>query len=212
MESHHCVGVAVSEGTNPSGPYQPVDQPLACPVQYGGAIDPSPFRDHDGKLYVVYKADGNSVGHGGDCNNGNPPLVPTPILLQELENDGVTPIGDPVQILDRTPNDGPLVEAPRIIRTSGGVYFLSFSSHCFSSPQYNVKYATSTFVKGPYDRASMPLLQTGDYGLTSPGGASISRDGTKMVFHANCPTGRCMYATAVEITGTTIEITPLECN
>lgn len=207
--SHHCIGVAVSNGTSPLGPYNPEDHPLACPRKEGGAIDPSPFRDVDGKLYVTYKVDGNSIGHGGNCNNGIAPLVNTPIMLQEMESDGVTPVGDPIKILDITPSDGPLVEAPRIIRTKEGIYVLTFSSHCDISPQYNVKYATSTSVKGPYQRASRPLLQTGDYNLVSPGGASISRDGTKMVFHANCGIYRCMYASAVNVTHTTIDFVAL---
>ena len=65
----------------------------------GDAIGPPPFQDSNGKLYV-YKVDGNSIGHGGDCNNGIEPLVPVPIMLQELEDDGATSAGDPVQILD----------------------------------------------------------------------------------------------------------------
>ncbi|KAI9929964.1 hypothetical protein AWENTII_003584 [Aspergillus wentii] len=199
-QPHHCVGVAVSEGTSPIGPYTPEKKPLACPMEYGGAIDPSPFRDADGKFYVSYKADGNSVGHGGDCNNAKKPLVSVPIMLQELENDGVTPVGDPVQILDIDESDGPLVEAPNIIRAEQGIYYLFFSSHCFTSPGYNVKYAHSTSLKGPYKRADRPLLRTGDFGLESPGGATVSHDGTRMVFHANCDLiFRCMYAAAINI-------------
>lgn len=198
-EPHHCVGVAVSNNTSPLGPYHPHETPLACPREFGGAIDPSPFRDVDGKLYVTYKADGNSVGHGGNCNNGKKPLVSVPIMLQELESDGVTPVRNPVKILDITESDGPLVEAPDIIRTEQGVYYLFFSSHCWTSPQYNVKYAHSLSIKGPYVRAPRPLLQTGDFNLTSPGGATVSPDGTKMVFHANCATGRCMFVAGIDI-------------
>jgi beta-xylosidase len=197
--AHHCIGVSVSEGEDPTGPFTPQDKPFACPHEYGGAIDPAPLRDVDGTLYVTYKGDGNSVGHGGNCNNGKYPVVETPIYLQKLESDGITPKGDPVVIFYNDATDGPLVEAPRLVRTSTGIYYLTFSSHCFTSPQYNVKYATATHVNGPYTRASTPLLKTGDYGLVSPGGASISEDGTKMVFHANCKTGRCMFASAVNL-------------
>ncbi|PYH48956.1 glycoside hydrolase family 43 protein [Aspergillus saccharolyticus JOP 1030-1] len=196
---HHCVGVAVSNGTNPAGPFMPQSKPLACPRNQGGAIDPSPFRDVDGKLYVVYKADANSIGHGGDCNNGKKPVLAVPILLQELEADGVTPVGNPVQILQNDKSDGPLVEAPNILRTPQGIYYLFFSSHCFTSPKYNVKYAYATSLKGPYTRANRPLLKTGDFDLISPGGATVSRDGTKMVFHANCGKLRCLYAAAITI-------------
>ncbi|PLB45864.1 Arabinanase/levansucrase/invertase [Aspergillus steynii IBT 23096] len=198
---HHCIGAAVSESKDPLGPYSPRQEPLACPRDQGGAIDPSPFRDADGKLYVVYKVDGNSIGHGGDCNNGIEPLVPVPIMLQELEDDGVTSVGDPVQILMNEKSDGPLVEAPNIVRTEDGVYYLFFSSHCFTSPKYDVKYAHSTSLKGPYTRAARALLKKGDFGLESPGGATVSPDGTRMVFHANCESSRrCMYVAGINIT------------
>ncbi|PWY90898.1 Arabinanase/levansucrase/invertase [Aspergillus heteromorphus CBS 117.55] len=196
---HHCIGAAVSNGTSPLGPYIPRNESLACPRDQGGAIDPSPFRDIDGKFYVVYKVDGNSIGHGGNCNNGKKPIVPTPIMLQELENDGVTPTGDPVQILTNEKVDGPLVEAPNIIRSDEGVYYLFFSSHCFTSSKYNVKYAYSTSLRGPYTRAERALFQSGDFGLKSPGGATVSPNGTQMVFHANCGKYRCMYAAAINI-------------
>ncbi|KAL5357563.1 glycosyl hydrolase [Aspergillus floccosus] len=207
---HHCVGAAVSTAEDPIGPYVPEEKPLACPREYGGAIDPSPFRDTDGKLYVVYKADGNSIGHGGECNNGKKPIVTVPIMLQELEDDGITPVGDPLQILKNEESDGPLVEAPNLIYTQG-LYYLFFSSHCFTSPEYDVKYAYSTSLNGPYVRAARPLLKSGDFGLKSPGGATVSRDGTKIVFHADCKTSwRCMFAAAIDISvNSTITFTSL---
>ncbi|KAJ5948824.1 Glycoside hydrolase family 43 [Penicillium verhagenii] len=196
---HHCIGAAVSNGTDPVGPYTPVNETFACPHKYGGAIDPSPFRDADGKLYVVYKGDGNSAGSGGACGNSNSPKKPVPIFLQEVESDGLTKVGDPVIILDINKTDGPLVEAPNLIRPDNGTYYLSFSSHCFTSLGYNVKYAHSKSIKGPYTRADRPLLQTDDFGLKAPGGATISPDGKRMVFHANCDGWRCMYAAALDI-------------
>lgn len=76
----------------------------------------------------------------------------------------------PVKILDITKSDGPLVGAPNIIRTDQGIYYLFFSSHCYTSPQYNVKYAHAKSLRGSYFRASRPLLRTGDFGLLSPRG------------------------------------------
>ena len=196
---HHCIGAAVSNGTDPMGPYIPLNEPLACPHEYGGAIDPSPFRDTDGKLYVVYKGDGNSVGSGGFCGNSNLPRKSVPIFLQELQSDGITKVGEPVIILDINKTDGPLVEAPDIIRVDNGTYYLFFSSHCFTSLGYNVKYAHAKSIKGPYTRADRPLLQTDDFGLKAPGGATISPSGDRMVFHANCDGWRCMYAAAIDL-------------
>jgi hypothetical protein len=76
-KASHCVGAAVSQGTDPSGPYIPLESKFACPLDKGGAIDPAGFQDKDGQNYVVYKVDGNNIGHGGNCNNGVEPLVPT---------------------------------------------------------------------------------------------------------------------------------------
>ena len=150
-------------------------------------------------MYVVYKGDGNSVGHGGYCGNSIKPLVSVPILLQELDTDGISKVGESVTILDINDTDGPLVEAPDIVRLDDGTYYLFFSSHCFTSLGYNVKYAHSKSLKGPYTRAARPLLQTGDFDLKAPGGATVSPDGSKMVFHANCGSWRCMYAAAIDI-------------
>ena len=175
---------------------------MACHLDDGGAIDSSGFIEPDGTPYVLYKVDGNSIGNGGDCNNGVNPLVSTPILLQKLDEDQVTTDGEPVQILDRDESDGPLIEAPHLVKSKEGIYFLFFSSHCFTSPRYNVNYATASKIEGPYIRASKPLLQTGDFGLLSPGGATVSADGTKILFHGNCTERRCMYAGDVVLNGT----------
>lgn len=198
----HCIGTATSN--SPDGPFIPAATPLACNIGQGGSIDPSGFQDVDGRRFVTYKIDGNSLGHGGDCFNSVKPLVSTPIMLQEVEADGVNPTGKAVQILDRDDSDGPLVEAPNIIRTAEGVYILFHSSHCFTSLQYDVRYATATNVMGPYTKNPTPLLTTGDYSLQAPGGATITKDGTKMVFHADCPAGRCMYERNIQISRTTV--------
>ncbi|KUI65096.1 putative arabinan endo-1,5-alpha-L-arabinosidase C [Cytospora mali] len=185
--SHHCVGIATSSKIE--GPYTPHNSPVICPdiASTGGAIDSSSFYDQvNNKRYIVYKEDGNSVGNGGDCNNGIAPIHSTPIMLQEMNvNDWTTPVGSPVEILDRTDNDGPLIEAPNIIGTADGYYILFYSSHCFTDPKYDVKYATSKSITGPYERKG-ELLATGDYGLNSPGGATATPQGNVLLFHANC--------------------------
>ncbi|KAK2019492.1 glycosyl hydrolase family 43 protein [Colletotrichum eremochloae] len=199
----HCIGVGIAK--NVTGPYVAMDKPWVCPLSQGGAIDASGFYDEPSKKhYVLYKVDGNSIGNGGDCNNGVPPLVDTPIMMQEVGADGYTKVGDPVQVLGRTDADGPLVEAPNLVRTSDGLYILFFSSFCFNSDKYNVNYATSKSLKGPYQRAPRMLLQTGDFNLTAPGGATSVVGGGQMVFHGDCGgvgLTRCMYQTVYSITG-----------
>ena len=185
-ESKHCVGVATSEVVQ--GPYVSSTQPLACPLDQGGAIDPAGFADADGTRYVVYKVDGNSLGGGGACGNGDYSHG-TPIMLQKLKADGVTPVGNPVQILDRDDGDGPLIEAPSLVY-SNGQYVLFFSSNCYNGDLYDTSYATADNVAGPYTKAvapNAPLLVTGGDGgkLYSPGGAMIGPDGRSMVFHSD---------------------------
>ncbi|ROW11634.1 hypothetical protein VPNG_05601 [Cytospora leucostoma] len=197
---HHCIGVATADRI--TGPWTADDEPMICDIARGGSIDPSGFLDEaTGRRYVVYKVDGNSIGKGGDCNNGIEPKQPTPLMLQEVARDGTTRIGSAVQLLDRIDEDGPLVEAPNLIRAGDGSYVLFFSSHCFTSPAYDVKYATSNSITGPYVRPSGSLFRTGYYSLTSPGGATSIQQGGLMVLHGNCPAGRCMYMAKFAVTG-----------
>lgn len=181
----HCLGVATSQTI--MGPYTPLEQPWACPDPntIGGAIDPDGFFDvSTGKRYVTYKVDGNSIGHGGSCNNAIAPQVPTPIMLQEVGPDGITNIGGPIQILDRDDSDGPLIEAPALHRSEEGIYFLFFSSNCFTTPLYDTSYATATNIAGPYTKTSRPLLITGDGPeLVGPGGLDVVHGGQMVLFH-----------------------------
>ena len=124
--------------------------------------------------------------------------MPTAIMLQEVDtNDGTTPIGDPVQILDRGSADGPLVEAPSLVRVadassaSGWLYILFFSSNCYSGGLYDTSYATSAngIRNGgqDYAKAAKSLLVTGnlDGKLYSPGGLTVGPDAKRVLFHAD---------------------------
>jgi beta-xylosidase len=207
----HCVGAALSP--NVTGPYAPQADPIVCDFERGSVIDPAGFRHSNGTYYVVYKVDG--IDHGGNCNNGKPPFAPTPIMLQRLGTDVMTPEGPAVQILDRDDSDGPLVEAPSLIEINNK-FVLFFSSNCFNGPFYDTSCAYADSVTGPYTKirgneqpsgVTAPLLKTGSYSLSSPGGWTISKDGTKAVFHANrngqnTNDGRAMYIANVTIEST----------
>lgn len=204
----HCLGAATSDSI--TGPYKPSSDSLACPLDKGGAIDAAGFKDSDGTFYVVYKIDGNSL-------NGDGTTHPTPIMLQKLQADAVTPDGDAVQILDRDDNDGPLVEAPSLFK-SGDKYFLSFSSNMYNTKKYDVSYATADAVGGPYTKAhapDAPLLVSGDPsnvgGLAGPGGADFREDGKGILFHAfnngeNLDEGRGVWAANINFDGGVIHV------
>lgn len=168
----HCIGAAIADDVQ--GPYIPLEVPLICPK--GGAIDPAGFLDRPtGRRYILYKVDGNSLGKGGSCNNDVSPRRSTPIMIQEVDSIvGITLIGDPVKLLDRGKANGPLIEAPALYQSSEGIYFLFFSSNCYTTPLYDTSYATSTKLFGPYTKASQPLIMSGSAnGLVGPGGLDI---------------------------------------
>ncbi|KAK4127951.1 glycoside hydrolase family 43 protein [Parathielavia appendiculata] len=92
---YHCIGAAKSS-RGILGPYDPLPQPVICPLHAGGAIDPAALRGPaTGRRYLLYKVNGNSMGRREECNNGVAPFMRTPIVLQEVNaTDGVTAVGD----------------------------------------------------------------------------------------------------------------------
>lgn len=186
--SQHCIGAATSPTIQ--GPYTPAEVPLFCNLAAGGAIDPNAFVDPVSRTqWVVYKVDGNSVGHGGLCKNSVAPIVPTPILLQQVSaEDGVTLIGPSYELVVNSASDGPAVEAPALVYTaSSKTYTLFYSSGCYTNSAYKVRYATAQSLTGPYYTNPDPLLVTGDTPahIYIPGGVDVSPDGSRMVFQGD---------------------------
>ena len=127
-------------------------------------------------------------------------------MLQRVrKDDGVTKIGGATAILHLGPHDGPLIEAPSLFYKHG-VYFLFFSSNCFSTDLYDISYATATNIDGQYVKASVPLMQTKDGKVKAPGGADVNRSGSLIAFHGTVGTNvpgklvRNMY-TAIAVNG-----------
>ncbi|KIW68506.1 hypothetical protein PV04_04448 [Phialophora macrospora] len=212
--SKHCVAAAYA--TNAEGPFTPVQTPLFCDLGAGGAIDADGFNDPTtNRQYVVYKVDGNSVGNGGACSNTVAPIAPTPLNLQEVSNDdGYTLLGGTTTILLNDPDDGPNIEAPSLTYdASSGTYILFYSSKCFTQAPYNIRYATSTSIYGPFTKQPNPFLATGNTvaNLYIPGGIDITKDGKKAVFHGDINMGwfsgdgskrvRAMYALDLDVGG-----------
>ena len=118
----------------------------------------------------------------------------------------MTRVGDPIQVLDRDLADGPLIEAPSMIKSGEGTYVLFYSSDSYATSLYDVRYATSKGPTSGFAKSGTPLLETGAYGLTRPGGASVSADGEHMVFHGyrtqNDVSGtRMMYTAKISVSG-----------
>ncbi len=168
-----------------------------------------------GQRYVVYKIDGNAIGHGdlpgvGGCGNTVVPIVPTPLVLQAVAPDGVTVQGEPVTLLDHLGlAEQGVVEAPSLLKTWEGRYVLFFSSGCYAGGNYTVSYATADAVTGPFARQGV-LIRTGMEGLHSPGGADVYWDAQHMAYHANYPNpsvgSRGMYTAMLDVQGNTVVI------
>ena len=206
----HCIGTATSP--NIAGPYTPNPEPLICDLARGGNIDPNLFVDPvNGNSYLVYKTDGNAIGHGGACGNTAAPVAPTPLYLQQLSNtDLVTPIGQPVLLASNVnpagsfQYDGPNTERPSIAYRNE-TYYLLYNSECYAEESYRIRYVacesgtdTLTGIVGCNWAAlkgaqqSLPqntLLMTGDIvsgsALLAPGSMDTSADSQKIVFHGD---------------------------
>ena len=189
-----CIGAA--SATNPLGPFVDVSpEPIVCQPALGGSIDAHVLRDHDGKLFIYFKNDGNRIGKY------------SAIWGQPLAPDGLTVTGQPVELIrDSKAWEQKLVEAPTMVRSPGG-YQLFFSAAYFGwnadqrlSP-YGMGYATCSGPLGPCTKSTdNPILHSyrdNKAGcLSGPGHQSIFTVGARsfMSFHAWQATKGCRKA------------------
>ena len=141
-----CVGVATSD--KPEGKFKDTnDKAFVCQSEQGGTIDPSPFRDEDGKLYLYYKNDGNC------CS------LATFIYVQELAADGLSLMGEPIQLVRNDKQwEGHVVEAPTMFKHDGK-YYLFYSANNYAGFEYAVGYAYCESALGPcQDAPENPIL------------------------------------------------------
>lgn len=210
----HCLGAAVS--ARPQGPFVGVPQPLACESFPDGVIDPSPFRDADGRLYLYFKADGNCCGR------------PAAIYGVRLSADGLAARGAPVRLFanDESPAhhddwEWRVVEAPTMVRR-GGAYALFYSGNYFGNKNYSVGYRLCAGPLGPcrdpgdnpilWSHPASPLIGPGHQSVLSAGGRDF------LFFHAwnRDPDGkeepgvhkRCLYVSPLTWTGSGTGLRP----
>ena len=170
--------IAAASADRPTGPYQD-HGPLKC--QEAGSIDAFPIRDESGKLFVVWKEDGNSVGR------------PTPIWTQELDTRDWKLVGEQREILRNDPAtwEGTLIEGPFIMQKNGYFYlFYSGNFCCGRGCNYAVGVARSRTLLGRWEKYDENPILKGNESWNCPGHGTIvtSENGrTYFMYHAYDP-------------------------
>jgi beta-xylosidase len=155
-----CIGVATA--TSPEGPFEhESDEPLVCQVPLGGSIDPYPYRDADGQLYLYWKNDGNCCAQ------------PVHLWVQPLADDGLALSGEPVALIERDqPWEIPLIENPAMVEVDGD-YYLFYSANRWDSLDYAVGYATCDSATGTCRKPEDGPILTFTAEVMGPGGQML---------------------------------------
>ncbi len=166
-----CVGIASAD--KPEGPYKD-HGPLIC--EEAGSIDAFPMRDEAGKLHLVWKEDGNSVGK------------PTPIWIQELNEERTAVLGQKKLLFrNDAPWEGNLVEGVSMMRHGNYLYaFYAAAGCCGRGCDYQSGIARSKTLAGPWEKyANNPVL-VNEGQWTCPGhGTPVQKDGKfYFLYHA----------------------------
>jgi hypothetical protein len=140
--------VAAATASRPEGPYTD-HGPLVC--QSDGSIDPSMARDEDGRPFLIWKEDGNSIHQ------------PTPIWAQPLSSDLLHVTGNKTQLLANDPStwEGGVVEAPYILRHANRFYlFYAGNACCGIACRYAEGVARANHLLGPWTKnPSNPIIR-----------------------------------------------------
>ena len=162
--------VAVATAPKPQGPYTD-HGPLIC--QEVGSIDGFPVNDEQGRRYLLWKEDSNSVAK------------PTVIWAQPLSRDGLRLEGERRELIrndqawEKHPKHsfGDLVEGPALVRRNGYFYmFYSGNFCCDRECAYALGVARSRNLLGPWEKYEKnPILQ-GNEKWKCPGHGTVVED------------------------------------
>ncbi len=170
--------IAAASADKPVGHYTDHGA-LVC--QEVGSIDAFPIRDENGKLFVVWKEDGNSVNK------------PTPLWAQELDIKNWKMVGERREILRNDPDtwEGNLVEGPYIMRKDGYFYmFYSGNACCGRGCNYAMGVARSKTLLGSWEKDPANPILKGNENFNCPGhGTAVTLENgrTFMLYHAYDP-------------------------
>jgi beta-xylosidase len=188
----HCISVA--EASTPSGPF--VDrstEPFLCPMELGGAIDPSPFVDAGGDRYLLWKSDGVTLRRE------------SAIWSQALSDDGRRLVAPAVRLIATDQAwEYPHVEAPSMAAVDG-TYWLVYSGNWWNSDAYGLGVARCDSPAGPCEKPNDGPVLASAPGRYGPGGGELFRDQWDrllLAYHAwpeppGFPGGRALFIATV---------------
>ena len=191
---HQCLSLATSP--RPGGPFVDTSTaPFLCQHDLGGSIDASPVLDALGRPHLVWKSEGETVGHRAE------------LWSAPLTDDGRALAGYPSRLLAAERRwEGRTVEGPSMVRV-GGAYSLFYSANSWNSGAYGIGHATCATPVGPCRRSSdgPVLTQLGRASGTGGPEALWIGDRLHLAFHAwtapdvGYPNRRKLHLRAVDI-------------
>ncbi|HTZ08067.1 MAG TPA: glycoside hydrolase family 43 protein [Acidimicrobiales bacterium] len=168
-----CISEAVASA--PTGPFSDTSAgPLVCQVGLGGSIDPDPFVDGDGTLYLYWKS------------NSGTSALPATIWGAQLTPDGSALASGAYAVLTQDEPWETTLEAPAMVE-EGGAHVLFFSGGLWDSAGYGVGYASCAGPLGPCTTPDATPVVHSDAERLGPGGESLVQDPSGqwwMAYHA----------------------------
>ncbi|MFV0419437.1 MAG: glycoside hydrolase family 43 protein [Dysgonomonas sp.] len=174
--------VAVASADSPDGKY--TDHGVLV-SQEAGSIDAFEVTDENGKIYVTWKEDGNSMGRA------------TPIWAQEINPERTKLLGEPIELFrNDESNDASwerwLIEGVCIFK-KGEYYYATYSagSCCDKGCNYKTGVARSKAVLGPWEKYEKNPIMTdnADWKCSGHGTVVNYEDDFYMLYHAYNTTG-----------------------
>lgn len=164
----YCMGIAFAAW--PAGPWRDLGRPLRC-GRYS-SIDGTLTRDESGRLYVIFKEDGNAY------------RKPARILAQRIAEDGRSLIGPATELFRNNVRwEAKVVEAPSIIRRPDAFYMLYSGNLCCTSRcAYATGVARAKTLLGPWEKFSGNPILRGANGWRCTGHTGVVDD--DVLFHA----------------------------
>lgn len=164
-----CLGIASAD--KPEGPYRD-HGPMMC--EEAGSIDAFPMRDENGKLYLVWKEDANSVKR------------PTPIWAMEMNEERTKLVGEKHELFrNKIAWEENLVEGVSMLKH--GDYFYAFyaaAGCCGAGCTYVVGVARSKKLLGPWEKdAKNPVIKNSDQWICPGHGTAVEKDGRFYFLH-----------------------------